>query len=532
MIRINQLKLNIHHSDKELEEKIIKTLKIKSSDLKEYYIVKRSLDARDKQNIRYSYTIQVELTDEGSILSKAARLKDNNIVKDKSVIYRLPKNGDGQLKTRPVVVGFGPAGMFCALSLAQAGLKPIVIERGEEATARKKTVEHFWTTGELNTASNVSFGEGGAGTFSDGKLNTLVKDDSGRNTEVLRTFVEHGADSEILYVHNPHIGTDKLIEIVTSIRHEIIRLGGEIRFNTCLTDINKENRTIKSITLSDASVLPCEVLVLAIGHSSRDTFYMLRNRNFDMQAKAFAVGLRIQHPQKMIDFSQFGPEADYLSPASYKLAETASNGRGVYSFCMCPGGYVVDASSEENMKAINGMSYHNRGSANANSAIIVSVTPEDFGSSDVLAGIEFQRNLESAAYAYGDEQIPVQLLGDYLNRKNTDAYGDVEPMFKGGTTFSRLDECLPEYIHDSISEVMPLFNRRIDGFSRYDAILSGVESRTSSPVRILRDKSYASSIKGVYPCGEGAGYAGGITSAAMDGLKVAEAIIRKYSRLD
>lgn len=532
MIRINQLKLNIHHTDKELEEKIIKTLRIRPSDLKTYYIIKRSLDARDKQDIKYSYTIQVELANESQVISKAAKLKNNNIIRDKSVVYKLPENGSGVLKNRPVIIGFGPAGMFCALSLARAGLKPIVIERGEEALNRKKTVEHFWETGELNEASNVSFGEGGAGTFSDGKLNTLVKDDSGRNTEVLRTFVEYGADSDILYVHNPHIGTDRLIDIVTNIRTEIIRLGGEVRFNMCMTDICENAGRLEAVTLSDGSRLDCEVLVLAIGHSSRDTFYMLRDKNVNMQAKSFAVGLRIQHPQRMIDVSQFGPEAEFLSPASYKLAETASNGRGVYSFCMCPGGYVVDASSEDCMKAVNGMSYHNRSSVNANSAIIVSVTPEDFASEDVLGGIEFQRKLESAAYAYGDGNIPVQLLGDYLNRRSTDDYGEVEPVFKGDTAFSRLDECLPDYIHSSIAEVLHLFDRRINGFARYDAILSGVESRTSSPVRILRDEAFNSSIDGIYPCGEGAGYAGGITSAAMDGLKIAEAIIKKYTRLE
>ena len=529
MIRINQLKLNIHHTDKELEDRICRLLGIRKDALETYYIVKRSLDARKKDDICYSYTIQAEVKDEKKIL---AACKDVNIIKDKSVCYRLPENGEGILKNRPVVVGFGPAGMFAGLALARAGLKPIIIERGEDAVSRKATVTHFWETGELNTASNVSFGEGGAGTFSDGKLNTLVKDTNGRNTEILNTFVDFGADSDILYVHNPHIGTDRLIGIVSNIRKEIIRLGGEVRFNTALTDIEHSGSSLRSVKLSDDSVLECEALILATGHSARDTFYMLKSRGFRMEAKPFAVGLRIQHPQHMIDVSQFGREADFLSPASYKLTQTVSGGRGVYSFCMCPGGYVIDASSEEGCKTVNGMSYSGRNSENANSAIVVTVTPDDFGSADVLAGIDFQRKLEKAAYSYGNGHIPVQLLGDYLEKRDTAAFGDVKPEFCGTSAFSRLDEFLPQYIYDSIHEAIPVFDARIKGFGRYDAILAGVESRTSSPVRIPRNEFFMSDISGVYPCGEGAGYAGGITSAAMDGLRVAEQIIRTYKRLD
>lgn len=521
LIRINQLKLNIHHSDKELEDKICKALRIRNSELKTYYILKRSLDARKKDDIKYVYTIQAEL-------DRIPKLKDSNVVIDKSVTYKLPDNGQEVMKHRPVIIGFGPAGMFAALSLSRAGLKPVIYERGEDAVTRKATVEKFWNTGTLNISSNVSFGEGGAGTFSDGKLNTLVKDDSGRNHEVLHTFVDFGADSDILYVHNPHIGTDRLIEIVTNIRKEIIRLGGEVNFNSTLENIETEDGKLKAITVNGKRT-ECDNLILAIGHSSRDTFYMLKERNINMQPKAFAVGLRIQHPQNMIDVSQFGPEADFLSPAGYKLAETAFNGRGVYSFCMCPGGYVVDASSEYQMKAVNGMSYHGRNSENANSAIIVSVKPEDFGSTDVLSGIDFQRKLEGAAYDYGDGHIPVQLLGDYLNHKQSSDFGDVKPIFKGTTSFGRLDECLPGFIHESIANVIPKFAMKIKGFDRPDAILAGVESRTSSPVRIVRNETdFNSNINGIYPCGEGAGYAGGITSAAMDGLKVAEKLISKY----
>lgn len=529
MIRINQLKLNIHHSEKELEDRICRILKIRPSELRTFYIVKRSLDARKKTDIMYSYTLQVDVKNEDRVL---AGIRDANVSKDNSVYYSVPENGKDELRYRPVIIGFGPAGMFAGLLLARAGLKPLIIERGEDAFTRRNAVSEFWKTGRLNTSSNVSFGEGGAGTFSDGKLNTLVRDATGRNTEVLRTFVEFGADSEIMYVHNPHIGTDRLIDIVTNIRREIVRLGGEVRFNTVMKDICCDGGELRGIILNDGSRIDCEVLILAIGHSARDTFSMLKMKNIGMERKAFAVGLRIQHPQSMIDVSQFGSEAEFLSPASYKLAETASNGRGVYSFCMCPGGYVVDASSEDGMKAVNGMSYHDRDSGNANSAIIVSVRPEDFGSDDVLAGIGFQRKLEKAAYRYGAGSIPVQLLGDYLNRRDTVDYGNVEPRFRGSAAFSRLDECLPSYIRESISEVMPVFDSKIHGFGRYDAILAGVESRTSSPVRILRDERLMSCIEGIYPCGEGAGYAGGITSAAMDGLRIAERIISRYKRLD
>ncbi len=579
MIRVTQIKLNIRHTDKELEEKLIKKLGIRPYELGEYFIVKRSLDARDKTDILYSYTIQVHLAEETErrVLDKARRGRSNDICRDDSVSYRLPENGKAKLKHRPVIIGFGPAGMFAGLAMARAGLRPIILERGQCAEERKKTVESFWAGGELDIASNVSFGEGGAGTFSDGKLNTLVKDSCGRNTEVLRTLAEFGADSDILYVHNPHIGTDKLIGIVTNIRKEIIRLGGEVRFNTQVMDFNIEGGRLRSVVTADTSVyhdgdvwlavsieengpgtgetaghsgntdnrpvemtsagrtaaetLETDAAVLAIGHSARDTFYRLDERDVSMQAKAFAVGLRIQHPQSMIDISQFGSEASFLGPASYKLTETVSSGRGVYSFCMCPGGYVVDASSEKGMKCVNGMSCHGRDSGNANSAIIVGVNPEDFGGNGALAGIEFQRRLEKAAFDFGSGKIPVQLLGDYMSRRESYGFGDVAPVFKGGIHFARLDQCLPEYIHESLTEAMPEFERRIKGFSRPDAILAGVESRTSSPVRILRDTGLVSNIDGLYPCGEGAGYAGGITSAAMDGLRIAEKIIEKYSAL-
>ena len=527
MIRVSQLSLPVHHSDKDFVKKLSKLLGIKEADIKEYYIVKQSVDARKKDDIRFSYTVQVKVENEERILS---RNRDKNISLDKTVAYRLPDNGQEKLFNRPVIVGCGPAGLFAGLSLARKGMFPIIIEQGEDALTRKATVETFWKEGKLNPSSNVSFGEGGAGTFSDGKLNTLVKDETGRNTEVLRTFAQFGADEDILYSQHPHIGTDKLIEIITGIRREIERLGGEVRFNTALESIEIENNRIKTCRLSDGSEIRTDVLILAIGHSARQTFEMLTETDIEMQQKAFAVGLRIQHPQKMIDESQFGSEAEFLGPATYKLTAKTSDGRGVYSFCMCPGGYVCNASTEPERLAINGMSYHKRDSGTANSALIVSVTPEDFGSDDVLAGINFQRKLEKAAYEAADGRIPVQLLGDYIDENESTSFGNVNPCFKGEYAFARLDKAFPEFIHTSLSEVMPEFDRKIKGFGREDAILAGIESRTSSPVRITRDESFQSNVRGIYPCGEGAGYAGGITSAAMDGLKVAEAIIKKYSR--
>ena len=474
------------------------------------------------------------------------KVNDNNIMLSKTVRYKEPKTSRDRMGSRPVIAGFGPAGMFCALMLARAGYRPVVVERGEAVEDRMKSVDSFWNGGRLNPESNAQFGEGGAGTFSDGKLNTQVKEVYGRISKVLEIFVEHGADESITYEAKPHIGTDRLVYIVQSIRKEIESLGGEVRFNTRLVDIDLEkltpgvlsdengtDRRVKGITVENSGnreYIPCDCLVLAIGHSARDTFYMLKDK-LTMEQKAFAVGLRIEHRQELINIHEFG-DGKYKNymPASYKLTHKASNGRGVYSFCMCPGGYVVNASSEDGMLAVNGMSYSKRDSENANSALIVTVDNRDFGSEDVLAGIEFQRRLEKKAYELGGGRVPVQRFGDFReNRTTTEralSSNMVKPCIKGGYTAANLRELLPAELCDALIEGVTSFDRQIPGYADPDAMFAGVESRTSSPVRINRDdKLQALGISGLYPCGEGAGYAGGITSAAVDGIKVYEAIV-------
>lgn len=428
---------------------------------------------------------------------------------------------------RPVIVGSGPAGLFCAYYLIQAGLKPIVLERGDDVEHRLARVEDFWNGGTLDPESNVQFGEGGAGTFSDGKLNTLVKDPAGRNREVLDIFVRAGAPDEIRYVQKPHLGTDLLITIVKNLRSMIESSGGEVRFRSKVTDLDIRNGRITGITVNGEEKIETDTVVLAIGHSARDTFFLLKEKGLSMEAKSFAVGLRAEHPQQLINQYQYGlKEHDRLGAANYKLTHKGKNGRGVYSFCMCPGGYVVNASSEEKRLAVNGMSYQDRGSQNANSALIVTVTAEDFPGKDVLAGLEFQRKLEEKAYELGKGSIPVQLFGDFKNNQKSTAFKEILPCMKGSSSFANLRELLPEVLNETLIEGITAFGKIIPGFSRDDMVLSGVESRTSSPVRINRDAGFQCEIRGIYPCGEGAGFAGGITSAAMDGLKTGEAIVK------
>lgn len=526
MIRISQIKLRVNHTPEDLKKAIFRELRIPDEELISYKIAKRSIDARKKPELKFIYTIEAKVKNEEEFLKKC---KSIQVAKAKDLTYQIPENGETPLQNRPVIAGTGPAGLFCGLLLAKAGLNPILLERGEDVDARTKSVEQFWIDQKLNKASNVQFGEGGAGTFSDGKLNTMVKDELGRNRYVLESLVQSGADSEILYHNKPHIGTDVLRTVVKNLRQEILSLGGEVRFLSQVTDLISENGRITEVVINEKEHLKTDVFVLAIGHSARDTFEMLAKKPVDMIAKAFALGIRIEHPQIMINESQYGiKDPGHLMAADYKLTKKLANQRGVYSFCMCPGGYVVDASSEEGRIAVNGMSYQKRDSANANSAIVVTVTPDDYQGTGPLSGVEFQRNLESAAFKLCNGKVPVQLFEDYQANRVSSSFGEFEPCIKGSYGFGNLKEILPEFLSTSIEQGILEFDHMIHGFSRKDAILTGIESRTSSPVRITRDEEFESNMRGLYPCGEGAGYAGGITSAAMDGMKTAEAIIKKY----
>lgn len=521
MIRIRQIKLNIDENENNLKQKISQKLKIKENDILTYKINKKSIDAR--KEIMYVYEIDAEIKNENIILKKHL----NDIIKTPDETYKLPKPGNKKLNHQIIIVGSGPAGLFAGYILAKAGYKPLIIERGEDVDSRVNTVEKFWKTGKLKPNSNVQFGAGGAGTFSDGKLNTLTKDKFFRNKEVLKIFVKHGAPKDILYLNKPHIGTDILRKVIKNIINEIINMGGQIKYNTCLTNIIIKDNKLTNIEINNKEIIPCENLILALGHSSRDTFEMLLKKGLNISPKPFAVGIRIQHPQFLIDFNQYGGNHLSLPPASYKLTYQTSKKRGVYSFCMCPGGYVVNASSEKEMLAINGMSNHNRDTKNANSAIIVTISPNDFGSKP-LDGIKFQRKLEKKAYQIGEGKIPTQLFKDFVENKSSNELKNINPIFKGEYKLTNLRNIFPEYISEALIEGIQNFDKKIKGFASDDAILSAVESRTSSPIKMERDENFTSNIKGIYPCGEGAGYAGGITTSAIDGIKVAESIIKNY----
>lgn len=594
MLRVNQVKLKPGHDPEQLRKKTAETLGIPLQEVLSVKIVRRSVDARRKPEILYSYSVDAEVKNEGRVLHKF-KGKENLVSRSDTAVYSFPPSGTRRQAYPTVIVGTGPAGLFCGYFLALHGYRPILLERGKRVEERQRDVEAFWETGELNPASNVQFGEGGAGTFSDGKLNTLVKDRDGRNGAVLQTFVKFGADEKICYEAKPHMGTDVLRDVVRRMREEIIRLGGEVRFESQVTDICLEDcapeaaicperdvlqgfsRRVTGVIVNGKELLRCGQLVLAVGHSARDTFQMLYERRIPMEAKAFAVGFRVQHPQSMINESQYGmKEPGELGAAAYKVTAKGKNGRAVYSFCMCPGGYVVNASSEPGMTAVNGMSYSDRAGQNANSAVIVAVTPEDFAAElessgagpeagHPLAGIEFQRLLEKRAYDLCGGRIPMQRYGDFKkcvqaaeelaakagdakkeeagsvsDRENGNAAeerypvdsmpgSDIVPQCRGLCRWADLSGILPPGCSSALVDGMEAFGRQIRGFDRPDAILLGVESRTSSPVRISRDETLQSQARGLYPCGEGAGYAGGITSAAMDGIRVAEAIAGEYA---
>lgn len=547
MIQIQQLKLPVSREDGfdtsleegKLYERAAGYLHVPVKDIKRLEIKKKSLDARKKPELWFCYTLWVELENEEKVLKRS---RDKNISKaaEHRYVFPVPSMEDHRLllRERPVIVGAGPAGLFCALELAKAGYRPLIIERGEPVEKRLNTVKEFWETGKLKKDSNVQFGEGGAGTFSDGKLNTLVKDIEGRSFAVLSQLVQYGAPPRILYENKPHVGTDVLCRIMTQMRAHLLSLGAEILFETKVTRVLIEEGRLTGLEISEKGGEPrrlsVEAAVFAIGHSARDTFEMLCEEGIPMQPKAFAVGLRIEHPQSMINESQYGAgQVPGLPAAAYKLTHKASDGRGVYSFCMCPGGYVVNASSEDGMLAVNGMSNSGRDGVNANAAIIVTVSPGGIGGGDYpvtdpLSGIDFQRKLEAMAYQTGRGDVPVQLFGDFVKGKESKSLGAVEPQIKGQFVLADLNEMLPQTICSSLKEGIEAFDKKIQGFGRYDAVLSGVESRTSSPVRIPRDEKMESSVAGFYPCGEGAGYAGGIMSAAMDGMKAAEEIAKKY----
>ncbi|MBQ6819862.1 MAG: FAD-dependent oxidoreductase [Clostridium sp.] len=527
-LRINNISLSIDEDKSLLKNKVAKKLRISKDEIKNLKIIKESLDARKKNDIKYIYCVDIEHSNEEKLMKK---------IKDKDVRLEVPKynaeinSGEKQLNSRPVVVGFGPAGIFAALLLAEKGYKPIVIERGEDVDKRTESVNKFWETGQLNPESNVQFGEGGAGAFSDGKLTTRIKDN--RCDYVLRALVKAGAPEEIAYIAKPHVGTDLLKGVVKNIREKIKELGGDVLFSHKLEKIILENDNLKSIIVNGKEIT-CENLILAIGHSSRDTYEMLNEVGVSMEPKAFAIGVRIEHPQEIINKSQYGDMHNHprLKAAEYRLTyQSEKLKRAVYSFCMCPGGVVVSAASENEKLVSNGMSYHARDLDNANSALVVTVGPEDFKGDSPLRGMEFQRYYENLAYKLGGSnyKAPVQLVGDFMKDEISTKLGNVKPSYTGGYVFEDLRKCLPEYVIEALKEAIVDFDRKIKGYGNYDAILTGIETRTSAPVRIIRNENLESiSAKGVFPTGEGAGFAGGIISAAVDGLKVAEKIIQEY----
>lgn len=529
MLRLTEIKLPLQHQDEqaELRAAILAKLGISDSDLNHFSVFKRGIDARKKSDIQLIYTLDLDVAGEAALLKRFQKDPHVSVAPDTRYQYVAPI--PAAAAERPVVVGFGPCGLFAALILAEMGLKPIVLERGKAVRERTKDTFGFWRGQALNTESNVQYGEGGAGTFSDGKLYSQVKDPKHYGRKVLTEFVAAGAPDEILYVSKPHIGTFKLVSMIEKMRAKITELGGEIRFSTRVDQLHINNQQLEGVTLHNGDYLPCRHLVLAVGHSARDTFQMLYDAGVYIEAKPFSVGFRIEHEQSLIDECRWGPNAGHpiLGAADYKLVHHCQNGRTVYSFCMCPGGTVVAAASEEGGVVTNGMSQYSRHERNANSAIVVGIDPERDYPGHPLAGIDLQRKLERAAFELGgaDYHAPAQLIGDFLAGKSSAELGEVKPSYTPGIRLTDLSAVLPDFAIAAIREAIPAFDKQIKGFAKADGLLTGVETRTSSPICIKRGKDFQSlNVRGLYPAGEGAGYAGGILSAGIDGIKVAEAL--------
>ena len=535
MLRLTEIRLPLDHSLDDLRLAILKKLKIVPDALRSYTVARRGYDARKRSEIVFVYSLDVDMVDEAQLLKLFSN--DPHVKPTPDTEYKFVAHAPANLKTRPVIIGTGPCGFMAGLLLAQMGFKPVILERGKEVRQRTKDTWGLWRNHKLDPESNVQFGEGGAGTFSDGKLHTQIKDPRHLGMKVLREFVKAGAPDEILHISKPHVGTFRLVSMVEKIREEIVSLGGEFRFESRVTDVEIDDGQVRGVVLASGERIETDHVILAIGHSARDTFQMLYDRGVYVEAKPFSVGFRIEHPQSLIDQCRFGNFAGHpdLGAADYKLVHHCKNGRSVYSFCMCPGGQVVAATSEEGCVVTNGMSQYSRNERNANSGIVVGITPDDFPSDHPLAGIDLQRELESRAFVLGGSNYnaPGQLVGDFLKGKPSTALGSVQPSYTPGVHLTDLSTALPDYAIAAIREALPAFERQIKGFAMNDAVLTAVETRTSSPVRIKRNRDDYQSLNtgGLYPAGEGAGYAGGILSAAVDGIEVAEAVALSICRL-